>query len=207
MSPRESFFAGMNKKQTASAIRDIINPVPLGQEFESSLLADLISQKHYYCARHRLRPVRFRKLPQTVGDYDLQAWFDERQKWHSVSWYQSIYPRRDQDWVARALRDAIASETAEYKRAHPVCEYCGTAPAEEVHHVSPTFREIVVRAVGALDESDWQAIIDRFDWWSNDPFSLPDNSPALSVLHREHESAELRAVCQPCHVGLERGAL
>ena len=206
MAPRKPFFAGMNKTQTAAAIRQIINPVPLRQEFESELLADLIEQKHYYCARHGLRPSRFRKLPHAVGEYELQGWFDGREKWHSVSWHQCVYPRRDPDWIGRALRDVIAPDMARHKRAHPTCERCGAAPAEEVHHVAPTFREIVSQAIGALSEPDWQAIVDRFDWWSDAPFSLPESSPALGVLRAEHENAHLSSVCQPCHEILERGS-
>jgi hypothetical protein len=88
MAPRSSFFREMNKKDTAEAVRQILDSVSFGEEFESDLIADLIGEKHYYCSVHGIRPTRFRKMPHATYLYDLQGWFDERHKWQSISWYQ-----------------------------------------------------------------------------------------------------------------------
>jgi hypothetical protein len=204
MPPRAPFFREMNKKDTADAVRCIVEAASFEHEFESDLISDLIREKRYYCSVHGIRPARFRKMRHPIYPYDLQGWFDERQKWHSVSWYQCVYPRRDQDWIARALRDAIAPELAAHKRTHPICERCHEAASEETHHVEPTFDEIVSAALKRLQEADWRAIVERFDWWSDEPFSLPGESPALRALREVHTDAKLLGVCRPCHRVLER---
>ncbi|HEY9228774.1 MAG TPA: hypothetical protein VIP11_19130, partial [Gemmatimonadaceae bacterium] len=193
MPQRKPFFQGMNKKATAAAVRVVVESVPFEQEFESELISNLISEKHYYCSRHGIRPMRFRKMGHAIWPYDLQGWFAERQKWHSVTWLRCVYPRRDQDWIARALRDAIAPELAAYKKARPICERCHAAASEEMHHVDPTFKKIVATALKRLDEHAWQAIVDHFDWWSDKPFTLPSNSPALAALQEVHAHAQLLA--------------
>lgn len=205
MVPRAPFFDGLNKEQTKAKVRELLDSVPFGEGFESAFLSDLIRTKHYYCSRHGLRPARFRKLrhPDPRYDYDLQGWFAERETWHGVSWYQCVNPRRDQDWIRSALRDAIAPEMARYRREHPTCERCARVPSEEVHHAAPMFKEMVAEAVDALSEDDWNAIVDRFDWWSLDPFSLPEDSPALAVFRAAHDQAALQAVCTRCHDELE----
>jgi len=204
MAQHASFFKGMNKQATADEVRRQLKSKSFEEEFDSELLSDLIAEKHYYCSRHGLRPNQFRKLRHEVWDYDLQVWFSERHKWHSVSWYQCVYPRRNQDWIARALRDAIAPESAARKRMNPTCERCGNASSDETHHVEPTFQQIVTDALSNLSDQDWEAILDRFDWWSDEPFSLPPNSPALIALREIHSGAKLIAVCTPCHRTLER---
>ena len=47
----------MTKTRLKEVIREEIAAVDFGQEFESSLISDLILQKHYHCAAQRLRPV------------------------------------------------------------------------------------------------------------------------------------------------------
>lgn len=102
----KEFFRGMSKTRLKEVIREEIAAVDFGQEFESSLIADLILQKHYHCAAQRLRPSLFRKLHRHGAAYDFQSYFPAH-GWHGVSWTQCIDSRDEMAWLDRALRDAV----------------------------------------------------------------------------------------------------
>lgn len=192
------FFAGLNKTQLTAAIRQEVGQVGFGHEFESVLISDLIAEKHYYCAGKGLRPARFRKVFRPGAAYDFEGFFPER-GWHLVSWAQCISPRDELDWLKRALRDAVQPIVARYRAQHPTCEICN-APSAHVDHVEPEFDELATRAIAALGPSEVETVFARFDWWSKEPFSLGESNPAVQFILDAHETALLRAVCQPCHL-------
>jgi hypothetical protein len=199
----QPFFQGKTRTALKTEIRAFLDRFQLNEEFESPLLADLIAEKHYYCSRHGLRPVRFKKQFRAGGGYDFAAFFPER-GWHLVSWAQCIHVRRDEDWIKRALRDTARPLVAKYKEQHPVCERCGQASTDEVDHVSPQFDDLAREAICSLSEADWAAIVDVFDWWSDQPFVLPAESPALLHFIAAHGLAKFQAVCKKCHLANAR---
>jgi len=198
MSRGKPYFRGMTKTQLTNAIREEIKRFSFGEEFESPLIGDLIAEKHYYCAKKWLKPTRFRKQYRPGAAYDFEGFFPGH-GWHMVSWTQCINRRDEYDWLKRALRDAIQPIMAHYKALHPSCEICG-APSEHVDHVAPEFDEMANQAISLLDATQLDEAFASFDWWSKEPFSLPESNPAVRFVMAAHEKASLRAVCQPCHV-------
>ena len=199
MSRGIDFFQGMTKTQLKEMIQGKIAEVDFGQDFESSIIADLIHQKHYHCAAQDLRPTHFRKLPRPGAAYDFQGYFPGH-GWHAVSWTQCINPRDEMAWLDRALRDAAHPTISSYRATHPVCERCKNNPSTEVDHVSPEFKVMVAQIIQTLSTSQIEEIFSRFDWLDKEPFSLPPGHPALQLLHDAHQTATLQALCKPCHV-------
>ncbi|VVO75821.1 hypothetical protein [Pseudomonas fluorescens] len=199
MSRGKEFFQAMTKTQLKEVIRSEIAAVNFGQEFQSSLIADLIHQKHYHCAAQGLRPTRFRKLHRPGAVYDFQGYFPGY-GWHGVSWTQCIDPRDEMAWLNRALRDAAHPIISRYRAMHPVCERCKNNPSTEVDHVSPEFHVMVTQIIQTLSPSQIEEIFSRFDWLDKDPFSLPSGHSVLQLLDEAHQTVTLQAVCKPCHV-------
>lgn len=199
MSRGKEFFQGMTKTQLKGIIQAEIAKADLGQEFECSIISDLIHQKHYHCAAQGLRPIRFRKLPRPGAAYDFQGYFPGH-GWHGVSWTQCINPRNEVAWLERALRDATHPIISTYRALHPVCERCKDKPSTEVDHVSPEFHVIVTRIIETLSPTQVKEIFCRFDWLNEDQFTLPSGHSALRLLQDAHQTATLQAVCKLCHV-------
>ena len=195
----KEFFRGITKTRLKEVIREEIAAVDFGQEFESSLISDLILQKHYHCAAQRLRPSLFRKLPRHGAAYDFQGYFPAH-GWHGVSWTQCIDSRDEMAWLDRALRDAAHPIISSYRSTHPICERCGNTPSSEVDHVSPEFNVVVTQIIQTLSPPQIEEIFSRFNWLDKEPFSLPLGHAALQLLDDAHQTAILQAVCRPCHV-------
>lgn len=192
------YWRGMNKTQLRKKVQGILAKKMLSQEFESPLVSDLILEKHYYCSLHGLRPIKFRKSKRNGPGYDFHGLFDKG--WHTVSWSQCITPKRDVDHVKDALRLAIAQDVAAYRRDHGICERCQQRVSTEVDHVSPEFEEMAQKALKALDDDGWNEVWMNFDWWDEEAFRLPPDSPALRQFLDDHENARLMAVCHECHL-------
>ena len=192
------FFQGKTRQTLKAEIRAFLAGHDLGDEFEFSLLSELINAKHYYCEPHNLRPTRFKKTFR-IGGYEFWGSFPDH-GWHRVSWAQCISPRRDEDWIKRALRDAARPFIVDYKGKHPTCERCGCNETQDVDHVSPEFDDIAHKIIADLSDADWLKIIMAFDWWKEDAFAIPPGSPALQELQLAHRTAILQAVCKSCHL-------
>lgn len=201
---RSYFFAGMTKTQLKAEIRAQIGLADFGQEFGSALISDLIEQKHYCCSRKGLRPTRFRKLVRPGAAYDFWGYFEGR-GWHKVSWAQCIEPRDELDWLKVALSNAAQPIVARRKLAHPICERCGIVRSEHVDHVDPEFDVIAKEIISEMTTQQIDECFLGFDWWSEEPFMLPAEHPAIRALQAAHLTAKLQAVCQPCHVLNARG--
>jgi hypothetical protein len=199
---RTDFFRGRTKTELVAEIREELEKHGFDTAFEYPLLSDLIAERHYYCSEHHLRPTRFRKLGRPGWAYDFQGWFDGH-GWHRVSWTQCTLPRRDEDWIARAIRDAIQPVKTRHRREHPICERCRNAPSTEVHHVRPTMDQIVAAATRAVTEEQWRSEARRWDWWSPDAYSLDPQSPVVVEALRMHDEADLQALCHECHMAVE----
>ncbi|MFJ4256802.1 hypothetical protein ACIP01_07570 [Pseudomonas monteilii] len=193
------YFAGMAKTQLRDLIRSRLRQRKLDEAFEDDLISDLIAEKHYYCSVHSLRPSQFRMTYRPGGGYDFYGNFDPK-GWHMVSWAQCLAPRNQNDWIESALRLASAPFLAARRHAFPVCERCGLLASTEVDHVSPEFQEIAREAMLQMSASEFHEAFGGFDWWSEEPFTLPaDNSALLYTLHA-HQSVTLQAVCKDCHL-------
>ncbi|TDV37518.1 hypothetical protein EDF87_12554 [Pseudomonas helmanticensis] len=193
------FFAGMTKAQLRACIRLRLKERELEVAFQDELISDLIAEKHYYCAVHDLRPSQFRMLNRPGGGYDFYGLFDSN-RWHKVSWSQCLDPRDQNDWIQSALRLATAPFLTARRRAFPICERCGISPSTEVDHVNPEFRAIVHQAMQLMTTSEFHKAFRGFDWWSENPFILPADNPALAFTLKAHQSATLQAVCKDCHL-------
>ena len=193
------FFQGMTKTRLKEEIRAQIAEVDFNQEFESTIIADLIHQKHYHCAAQGLRPTLFRKLHRPGAAYDFEGYFPEH-GWHPVSWMQCIEPRDEMAWLVRALRDAAVPIVSVYKAKHSTCERCGDNPSTEVDHVNPEFNVMVTQIIQTLSTSQVEDIFSHFNWLDKEPFSLPPGHSALKLINDAHQVATLQAVCKACHV-------
>jgi hypothetical protein len=192
------FLQGMTKTQVTEAIREELKQYAFNQEFESSLISELIAQKHYHCAAQRIRPTRFRKLYRPNSPYDFEGYF-QAHGWRKVSWTQCITPRSDRDWLKRALRDAAHPIVSTYRSRHPTCERCQSSPSVEVDHVYPEFEQMVSQIIHSLSAEQVTEALLSFDWLSDAPFAFPTDHPALTLLQETHRHATLQAVCKPCH--------
>ncbi|WP_415753812.1 hypothetical protein [Pseudomonas leptonychotis] len=203
MSRGKPYFAGLTKTKLTSEIQDELKKFDFNQEFESQLISDLIAEKHYYCAQKGIHPIRFRKSFRPGAAYDFEGYFPNH-GWHMVSWRQCITPRNELDWIKRALRDAVQPIVSSYKSLHPTCERCSLKPSEHVDHVHPEFDVMANQAIDKLSKTEIDAIFVNFNWWSEEPFSLPPSHSIVNFICNAHETAKLQAVCQPCHIASAR---
>jgi hypothetical protein len=132
------------KKAVEEAIRGIVTPQSFRIPFESSLISDLVLERHYYCSLRGLRPSRFRKLP-GYGTYTFEGDFSglstpQPFDWHPVSWTKCLAePPTEWSQIVRAMRDRIEPVKTRYRELHLICETCNLRPTAEVHHSNPTF--------------------------------------------------------------------
>lgn len=192
------FFRDMTKAQVVDEVRKIIDPISLRKEFASEFISELIVQKHYFCAPNQLKPIKFRKQPGR-NQYELEGYFPSG-GWHKVSWRDCIFPQSREKEAVEALRRAVEPLMQNYKTEHPICERCNNRPTEQIDHVQPEFREIVKHAFSLMTANDWEKAFERFDWWDDAPFNLPESCPCLIETLSAHKTAKLQAVCKKCHL-------
>lgn len=180
------------------AIREIVNPQPFDVPFAAPLISDLIAERHYFCSLHHLRPTQFKKTHDDQP-YRFHGLFNHG--WHPVSWTKCLSrPPGREELIVRALRSRTEPLKIAYRRAHPVCADCGRAPSEETHHARPTFQQIVEEVFRAITPADVDSALASWDWFQKAEFSLPDEHVIVRVFDRLHASAQLEALCRPCHV-------
>jgi hypothetical protein len=63
--------------------------------------------------------------------------------------------------------------------------------------------EIVSQALADITEDEWRAEARKWDWWSEEPYRLGNDSAVLAQALALHELAELQALCHECHVEAE----
>ena len=189
------------KKAVQDAVRASLNAHPLVQVFECPLLADLVVKHHYYCSKHDLRPVRFRKMPREKGGYELQGWFNELNSWHGVSYLKCLNPPTFEQFINKALRDAVFPLVRAAEK--PCCEKCGSVYRLEVDHVKPTFNEMFQEALKALDDKD-RAAWAAYNWVTHASLVLPPDGGAVKKILELHQTATLQTLCAPCHRNVKR---
>jgi hypothetical protein len=81
-----------------------------------------------------------------------------------------------------------------------MCEICGVSASTEVDHVEPEFKAIAAAAIATLTPDQVTDAIKSIDWWNEDAFSLPEDSPAVSYVIEAHKTAVIKAVCKQCHL-------
>jgi hypothetical protein len=189
------------KKAAQDAARAVLNSNPLFRVFTSALLSDLVGGYHYYCSKHGLRPVRFRKMPREKGGYELQGWFDELNDWHGVSYLKCINPPDFEDFINKALRDAIFPLMRALEK--PACEKCGSRYRLEVDHVRPKFKEMFLIALQHLDDKD-RAAWASYNWVTHASLILPRDGGAVKKIFELHQTATIQTLCAPCHRNVKR---
>lgn len=192
-----NFFRGYTKAQTRVVVRYALEGMGFGEEFESEFISGLIREKHYYLSRVGIAPTKFRKLF-SPGGYTFEGWFDGR-GWFTVSWSKCIDEPDMRDHFVRALRDMAHPIVLAYRLAHPVCEVCAKAPAEEVDHAAPEFKEIASSLLDELTPEQEREAVDAFDYWKNEPFRFPESFRMDEKILAAHAGAKLVACCKPCH--------
>lgn len=51
-----------------------------------------------------------------------------------------------------------------------------------------------------MTASEYRNAFRGFDWWSDQPFTLPVDNSALAYTLQAHQSTTLQAVCKDCHL-------
>ena len=192
------------KKAAEDAIRAIVNPQPLQIPFESSLISDLVLERHYFCSLRGLRPPRFRKLPGYKA-YTFEGDFSglptpQPIQWHPVSWTKRLAsPLTEWGWVVRAMRDRIEPIKTRYRELHPTCEACSSRPTVEAHHSSPSFLSLSDSVRGSVSDSEVSDCLTGWDWFLRDNFALPEGHKITIIFDQLHAAATLQALCRECH--------
>ena len=192
------------KKAAEDRIRGIVNAQPFKIPFESSLISDLVLERHYFCSLRGLRPLRFRKLP-GYGAYTFEGDFSglstpERIGWHPVSWTKCLAePLTDWDRIIRAMRDRIEPVKTRYRELHPICEACNLRLTVEAHHLDPAFLSISDSVRGRVSDSEVSDCLAGWNWFLRDNFILPEGHHITIVFDQLHAIATLQALCRECH--------
>lgn len=191
-----------SKKDAENAVREEIKSHLRGQEFTSSLIADLIATRHWYCSRHALRPVLFRMTldrgDNSAGAYQFFGLFPGI-GWHKVSWKNCLY-QPTWDGEKRALmRRLVADEMERYRLSHYQCEICGKCtPPLHCHHKYPLFSDMAIAVDQLFSDSDRLAWLGR-EWKDDADFSLPTSHPTVIEFLRLHADAQMTVLCLDCH--------
>lgn len=181
-------------------MRAVVNPRPNGEEFESSLISDLIAKYHGHCSALGIRPVRFRKV-EYGGNYEFQGFFTEKVDgreigWHDVSWRKSVRPQSYESEVRAFLRRHIEPELKVARKDR--CETCGRTDDLDVHHENPSFEEIYVQARAHFSPEEIKTRA-YDEWLKKERFSLPKDHAVLAAFDAAHKSATLRTLCKAHH--------
>ncbi|WP_345737172.1 hypothetical protein [Prosthecobacter algae] len=192
-----------SKAAAKIAIQKIINEQPFKQPFESSLISDLILERHYFCSLRGLRPSRFRKIP-SYGAYsfegDFTGWLERDIGWHPVSWTKCLMPPLTEwDRIVRAMRDRCLDAKTFYRDAHFICEGCGIEESAEVHHKQPSFLAIATSIRADVSDVEIADCLSGWDWFVKGDFSLPEGHKITGLFDQRHNLANLEALCKDCH--------
>lgn len=193
------------RSQTAlrDAVRFIVDPLPFHVRFISSLVSDLIAERHYFCRWRALRPEQFKKTPEN-SPYRFYGLF-AHVGWHPVSWSACLAPPPTrEDLIARALRNRTQAAKTAFRRAHPICMHCQKVPAVETHHAEPSFKDIIARTFAAVTSQDLETALERWNWFHEAEFELPAAHAILDVFDPLHLDARLESLCKGCHARTKR---
>jgi hypothetical protein len=192
------------KKAAEVAIRGILKAQPFKIPFESSLISDLVLERHYYCSLRGLRPSRFRKLP-GYNAYTFEGDFaglstPKPVDWHPVSWLKCLAkPLTEWDRIVRAMRDRIEPVKTGYRELHLTCEACNARPTAEVHHLNPAFVSISNSVRSRVSDSEISDCLCGWNWFLRDNFALPEGHTITIAFDQLHATATLQALCRECH--------
>jgi hypothetical protein len=196
------YFHGMTKTELTKAIREIIENVRYGVEFENQLISDLIGQHHYYWSTQEIRPLKFKKafMPKS---YIFKGW-TEKEGWKDVSWKKCIYKKDSNAILVEALRYASHPFLLEYRKNNPVCEICKIAKSTEVDHVEPPFKAIAEKVLKSLTDEQLENVKNNFDFCKTEKFSFPKEFEMFKRMEAIHTTATIKAVCKSCHLDSAR---
>lgn len=187
------------KQSVFNAVREIVNPVPMQTAFTSSLISDLIAERHFFHSAMGNRPIAFRK-DIGIGDYEFKGFFNSSGGWQKVSWRKAIEGEPDV-WkrLVKAARKRIVPAILDYKSAHLVCERCNAKASAEIHHARPAFIEIMRTVAGSITEADIDSALEGWNYETRDDFTLPEHARFTRLFDSSHENAKLEALCIDCH--------
>jgi hypothetical protein len=200
------------KKAAEDMIRSIVNSQPFKIPFESSLISDLVLERHYFCSLSALRPSRFRKLP-GYGAYTFEGDFSglrtpEPISWHPVSWTKCLAaPLTEWDRIIRGMRDRIEPQKTRYRDLHPLCEACNLSPTVEAHHSNPSFLSISDSVRSSVSDSEVSDCLGSWNWFLRDNFTLPEDHKITILFDQLHATTTFQALCRACHNKTKRRKL
>ncbi len=188
----------IRREDVETAVRALVDAQDFGREFESSLISDLILERHYFCRMHGLRPTVF-KLTHEDRPYRFYGFFAEH-GWHPVSWTKCLKPPPSKQLIiVAALRNRIEPEKLAFRKSHPICARCGQAASEETHHAAPTFDEITRQVFATVTAADIDTALADWDWFDQKVFAVPEGHVIQQCFDAIHSSARLEALCKSCH--------
>lgn len=184
-------------------MRAVVDPAPYYSAFSSELISDLLAERHYYCQREGIRLTRFKK---THEDHPYRFYADfPSVGWHPVSWTKSVKQPPTRETIIRdALRQSTEADKTAYRRTHPVCEGCRSAPSVETHHAHPTFAELVAEVFAFVTEADRESALTNWNFFDPLPFALPADHVIQREFDSRHRVARLQALCKACHDATKR---
>jgi hypothetical protein len=207
------------KSKTACklAIQAEVDPYrKTGQQFFSELVARLFTERHYALAPRGIRPTQFRwGTHPRFGTPDCFYIRIEDARYPNIWWKEASWNKCIDGWTLN--NQTLDAELADHYRRFttPIiqryrdsrrmtCEFEGcTEPNDlDVHHVEPTFKEIAAQATALLTPEERAQLIATHDWFSNDPWRLPDK--CRRYVEQAHKTAKLLLVCKKHHYKLER---
>lgn len=195
----------VHQNDVEAAVRVVVDAASYYSAFTSELISDLIAERHYYCRRHGLRPILFKKTRED-RPYRFYGEFP-RVGWHPVSWIKCVRTPPTREAIIRdALRQSTEVDKTAFRRAHPLCAHCGRAPSAETHHAEPTFADLVASVFASATEADLESALDGWNFFDPQPFTLPAGHIIQHLFVERHRQARLEALCKTCHNATKRRA-
>ena len=206
---KKSSIGFATQKQATEAIRAIVSPRGLNEEFFDPLLQRLFVEQPYWQSPPGPAYTKFKWIKQTLPNgATTERWFTAysiETGWESRSFNKAIKQQRFNidDRLREMARFTVMPIVSAFRDDHPFCEYCDPSmpmQTKHVHHTVP-MKEIVDEALALLTDADRLQIAKAYyNWKLMKQFQLPDNHKFVKyILARHAEPGLLEAVCIEHH--------
>lgn len=206
-----------SKKDCRLAVKaEVDSHKDTGREFYSKLVAQLFAERHYALSPYGIWPIGFRwGIHPRFNTPECFFIRIEDERFPNVWWRDASWNKCIAGW--RLTDETLDAELADYYRRYAVptvfryrdsrymsCEFpgCSERWGLEVHHVEPSFKVIAAGANALLTADERAALIAAHDWFSNEPWLLPDR--CVRYIVQAHETAKLMLVCKQHHLDIAR---